>query len=147
MNEEILNKIEDAEIVSECGCNCDVTSEATDKSIVESLGNRIPLKPIEYILVKPLEVETIVKTVKEPISKGMVDKKTHAEKVDFKEVTKEFPSQFRKGVVLAIPEGNGFTKYNLGDTIIYKTNAGIDFDLFKDSQLVKFYDIVGIWVK
>ena len=121
-------------------------AEATNQSIVESLSNsnRIPLTPIEYVLVKPLDVEIVTKVVKEPVGNGKVDKKTNAEKVEFKDITKEVPSQFRKGVILAIPTCMK-ANYVLGDTIVYRTGAGVDFDLFKDSQLVKFYDIVGVW--
>ena len=32
----------------------------------------------------------------------------------------------------------------VGDTIVYKALAGKNFDLFKDSQLVSPYDVIGI---
>ena len=55
-------------------------------------------------------------------------------------------SDFAKGIVLSIPIGTDST-IKVGDTIVYPKKFAKDFDLFKDSQLVKPYDVVAKVVK
>lgn len=60
--------------------------------------------------------------------------------------TKEVESDFAKGIVLSIPTSTDST-IKVGDTIVYPKKFAKDFDLFKDSQLVKPYDVVAKVVK
>lgn len=55
-------------------------------------------------------------------------------------------NQICKGIVLSIPIGTDST-IKVGDTIVYPKKFAKDFDLFKDSQLVKPYDVVAKVVK
>lgn len=67
-------------------------------------------------------------------------------KYEVKTHTKEVESDFTKGIVLSIPIGTDST-IKVGDTIVYPKKFAKDFDLFKDSQLVKPYDVVAKVVK
>ena len=67
-------------------------------------------------------------------------------KYEVKTHTKEVESDFAKGIVLSIPIGTDST-IKVGDTIVYPKKFAKDFDLFKDSQLVKPYDVVAKVVK
>ena len=33
--------------------------------------------------------------------------------------------------------------YSVGDTIVFRSTAGLQFDLLKDSRLLKIYDIIA----
>ena len=54
---------------------------------------------------------------------------------------------FRKGIVLRLPSGYQWQDENnhpeVGDVVAYPRKASIDFDLFKDSQLVNPYNVVA----
>ena len=64
------------------------------------------------------------------------------EKFETKTETKEVESEWREGIVLSIPEEYKNLGYEVGDTIVYNKKFAKDFDLFKDSVLVKSYDII-----
>ena len=105
------------------------------------------LKGIEYtflkdVLVKPLPPVMVTKEVVEQIPTGETDEDGY-NKYDTKTETKEVEANFVTGVVLAIPPGIE-TEYKIGDTVVYNKKFAIDFDLFKDSKLVKLYDIIAI---
>ena len=51
-------------------------------------------------------------------------------------------SDFAKGIVLAIPTSVE-SSISVGDVIVYPKKFAKEFDLFKDSQLVKPYDVVA----
>jgi hypothetical protein len=64
-------------------------------------------------------------------------------------VTKEVESNFRKGIVLSLPScldtvGLASLDYEVGSTVVFPKKFAIEFDLFKDSLLVKPYDIVAV---
>ena len=51
-------------------------------------------------------------------------------------------SDFAKGIVLAIPTSIECS-VSVGEVIVYPKKFAKGFDLFKDSQLIKPYDIVA----
>lgn len=119
---------------------------SSDKDIVGSLT--IPYKMTDnYILVKPLKPENIKKRVEvldEKKNKG----KMPQEVMETKRVTKSVQTDYRTGVVLDIgpnmPQITG--KIVIGDTIVFHKSM-VDrawFDLFKDSLILRSYDIVAI---
>lgn len=115
----------------------------TNKEVIELM--KLPIKPVDMVLIKPLEVEKVTKTFRQPEEKGKIDKKTNAPVAEFKEVTKEVDSLFRKGIVLSLPINSKELPYQVGDTVVYRASLGVDFDMFKDSQLIRMYDIIAIY--
>ena len=103
------------------------------------------IEGIEYtfekdILVKPLEPVMITKEYEEQIPTGEQDEEGF-NKYEVKKHTKEVESDFAKGIVLAVPAS--VDTITVGETIVYPKKFAKDFDLFKDSQLVKPYDVVA----
>ena len=104
------------------------------------------IEGIEYtfdkdILVKPLEPVMITKEYEEQIPTGETDEEGF-NKYEVKKHSKEIESDFARGIVLAVPT-QVESSIKLGDTVVYPKKFAKDFDLFKDSQLVKPYDIVA----
>lgn len=104
------------------------------------------IEGIEYtfekdILVKPLEPVMITKEYEEQIPTGEQDEEGF-NKYEVKKHSKEIESDFARGIVLAVPT-QVESSIKLGDTVVYPKKFAKDFDLFKDSQLVKPYDIVA----
>ena len=97
------------------------------------------------ILVKPLNPIMITKEYTEQIPTGEKDEEGF-NKYETKTHTKEVESDFAKGIVLSIPTGADST-VKVGDTIVYPKKFAKDFDIFKDSQLVKPYDVVAKVIK
>ena len=93
------------------------------------------------ILVKPLEPVMITKEYEEQIPTGETDEEGF-NKYEVKKHSKEIESDFARGIVLAVPT-QVESSIKLGDTVVYPKKFAKDFDLFKDSQLVKPYDIVA----
>ena len=93
------------------------------------------------VLVKPLEPVMITKEYEEQIPTGEQDEEGF-NKYEVKKHSKEIESDFARGIVLAVPT-QVESSIKLGDTVVYPKKFAKDFDLFKDSQLVKPYDIVA----
>ena len=109
-----------------------------EDKVLETVVNGLEYSFEKDILVKPLAPIMVTKEYTEQIPTGEKDEvKTH---------TKEVESDFAKGIVLSIPTGADST-IKVGDTIVYPKKFAKDFDLFKDSQLVKPYDVVAKVVK
>lgn len=104
------------------------------------------IEGIEYtfekdILVKPLEPVMITKEYEEQIPTGEQDEEGF-NKYEVKKHTKEVESDFGKGIVLTVPTSVECS-VSAGEVIVYPKKFAKDFDLFKDSQLVKPYDVVA----
>lgn len=93
------------------------------------------------ILVKPLGPVMITKEYEEQIPTGEQDEEGF-NKYEVKKHTKEVESDFAKGIVLAKPTSVECS-VSVGEVIVYPKKFAKDFDLFKDSQLVKPYDVVA----
>ena len=59
--------------------------------------------------------------------------------------TKEVESNFATGIILLLPANlaDDFG-VNVGDTIVYNKKFSAEFDLFKNSVLVKPYDVLAV---
>ena len=126
--------------------------------LAEDLSNKISYEMIRHFLVKPLEPVMVKKEFSKPVVKDNTPKKDEngIEAVDIEDVeteVKEVESDFRKGVVLKVPNeyknqmNSGdwpAMKINIGDVVIYRAKAGMWFDLLKDTQLIMPFDIVCI---
>lgn len=128
-----------------------------DQSLLaEDLSNKIKIEFVDCFLVKPLDKIKVKKEFSKPVSTDKAKKdKNGIEAVDYDKVeteVKEVDSDFREGVVLKVPYS--YQQYmndpklspmsiNVGDTIIYRDMAGKFFDLLKDTQIIKSFDIIA----
>lgn len=123
--------------------------------LAEDVAKSIKYDFLDYFLVKPLDPVKIKKEFSKPVSKGEATKDAEGiEAVDFDEVeteVKEVNSDYRRGVVLKRPlyyNGSDVigtsSEIKVGDVVLFRDTAGLQFDLLKDSRLLRLYDIFGI---
>lgn len=116
-----------------------------EDKVLETVLNGLTYIPLKDILVKPLDPIKLQKEVTEAVGTGEKDVDGY-EKFETKTETKEVESEWREGIVLVIPncleESN--LGFKVGDTVVYNKKFAKEFDLFKNSVLVKSYDIVAI---
>lgn len=124
--------------------------------LAEDVSSKIKYEFFDSFLVKPLDPVKVMKEFSTPVSKEDVKKdKNGVEAVDYDEVkteTKEVEANYRKGIVLKIPYNIKNDErvrdcIHIGDVIIYPDRSARDFDLLKDSKLVRFYEIVAVETK
>jgi co-chaperonin GroES (HSP10) len=120
------------------------------KKILASIAGKIQFEPIDdRVLIKPLKPKMVKKTITVPATKP-ADNLTNVEdeiKENKQEVI-EVPANCSLGVVLKLGSTgalNTVVPFSEGDVIVYPTNAGMPFELFKDSRLLKRYEILGLW--
>ena len=127
-------------------------------AVAESVSNKIKYEFSDYFLVKPLDPIKVKKEfTKLPEDKKPVKDKNgvaavNVEDSEIETEVKEVDSDYRKAVVLKTPfyyektlmENPNMMKIKVGDVILYKENRSMWFDLIKDSQLVKIYEIIAV---
>lgn len=127
-------------------------------AVAESVSNKIKYEFSDYFLVKPLDPIKVKKEfTKLPDDKKPVKDKNgvaavNVEDSEIETEVKEVDSDYRKAVVLKTPfyyektlmENPNMMKIKVGDVILYKENRSMWFDLIKDSQLVKIYEIIAV---
>ena len=111
-------------------------------SPLDTVINSLEYIPVKDILVKPLDPIKVTKEIVEQVPTGKKDENGF-EEYETKTEVKEVTSDFSKGIIIAIPV-DITTDLTVGNVIVYPTKFAKDFDLFKDSQLVKPYDIVAV---
>ena len=129
-----------------------------DQSVLaEDISSKIEYEFRNMFLVKPLDPVKVKKEFSKPVAKDDTAKKddNDIEAVDYEQVeteVKEVDSDYRTGVILKVPfdSKNRMTskdfpemEINIGDTVVYKDNRGVWFDLLKDTQLIGAYDIIA----
>ena len=129
-----------------------------DQSVLaEDISSKIEYEFRNMFLVKPLDPVKVKKEFSKPVAKDDTAKKddNDIEAVDYEQVeteVKEVDSDYRTGVVLKVPfdsknrmSSKDFPEMeiNVGDTVVYKDNRGVWFDLLKDTQLIGAYDIIA----
>lgn len=114
-----------------------------EDKVLETVINGIKYQTLKDVLVKPLAPTMVTKEVTEQVPNGKVDENGYNE-YDTKVETKEVESEWATGVVLQVPPTVSELEFKVGDTVVYNKKFAKDFDLFKDSQLVKTYDVVAI---
>ena len=123
-------------------------------AVAETVSEKINLEMFDAFLIKPLDPIMVKKEFSKPVVKGESEQDGVVAK-DYDEVeteVKEVEADFRKGIVLKVPasykemcaKNENFIKVNIGDTIIFPSRAARYFDLFKDSALIRIYDIVAV---
>ena len=125
-----------------------------DQSVLaEDVASKIPYSFRDFFLVKPLDPVKVKKEFSTPVAKSEPKADENGiEAQDFDEVTtevKEVNSDYRKGIVLKRPlyydnPENTHPLINVGDTVIFRDQAGLWFDMIKDSKLLRQYDIFGV---
>lgn len=119
-----------------------------EDKVLDTVVNMIKYTFKKDILVKPLETSKVTVEYTEQIPTGEKDEEGF-NKYETKTHTKEVDSEFSRGIVIALPTNKSVNEANdldfkLGDIIVYPAKFAKSFDLFKNSQLVKPYDIVAI---
>lgn len=114
-----------------------------EDKVLETVVNGLKYSVLKDVLVKPLEPIMVTKEITEQVPTGEVDEEGY-NKYETKTETKEVESEFGTGIVLQIPPCVTEPEFNIGDTIVYNKKFAKDFDLFKDSQLVKSYDVIAV---
>lgn len=113
-----------------------------EDKVLETVVSSVKFTFEKDFLVKPLEPTMIKRKYTEQIPNGKKDEEGN-NLYDTKEVVKEEESDFEKGIVISIP-----TVYDgsitCGNIVVYPKKFAKEFDLFKDSKLVKSYDIIAI---
>ena len=116
-----------------------------EDKVLETVISGLTYIPLKDILVKPLDPIKITKEVTEAVGTGEKDVDGY-EKFETKTETKEVESEWREGVILVIPDYlmKDDLGFKVGDTVVYNKKFAKEFDLFKNSVLVKSYDIVAL---
>ena len=131
-----------------------------DQSVLANdVSEKIIYDFVDNFLVKPLDPIKVTKEFVKPVSNEKpVKDENGIEAVDYDSTeteVKEVDSDFRRGIVLKVPmsytkiyEDTAHPTYlpriEVGNIIIFRDQAGIYFDLLKDSKMVRTYDIVAI---
>ena len=123
-----------------------------NEKIVNSIKEKIPFTPIDdRILVKPLKAVKVKRQFTVPVDdagKLINDEDIdHTKQYKTKRVTRSVDSNMSKGIVLKVGKTGSVTNipFREGHTIVFPTNAGMPFELFKDTRLLKRYEIMGLW--
>lgn len=117
-----------------------------DKILLDQVLEKLDYEVCKDMLVKPLPDEYIEKEIVKPVDTGMKDTDGYTMS-DTETVKETVLTTFKKGIVLRIPSKYTWMDENnhpeVGDIVAYPRKSAIDFDLFKDSQLVNPYNIVA----
>ena len=118
-----------------------------ENELLESVISTIEYEFVKDILVKPLDAIMVKTEFEEQIPTGEKDEEGF-NLYDTKKITKDVESDFAKGLILALPKEykpiEGQEPLKEGNVIIYPKKFAKHFDLFRDSQLVKPYDVIAI---
>ena len=126
--------------------------------LAESVSENIKYNFLDFFLIKPLDPIKVKKEITKPVSTGTpVEDANGVKAQDFNDVETEVVevnSDYRRGIVLKRPvffddpnrdpEKLGpLPDIKIGDVIVFRDAAGMQFDLLKDSRLLRLYDILG----
>ncbi len=131
--------------------------EIDQTPLAKDISSKIHIEFADSFLVKPLEKIKVKKEFSKPVPKSDKPKKDKngISAVDYDKVeteVKEVDSDYREGIVLKVPfqykqfmnsEKTTSMPIEVGDTIIYDDKAGRFFDLIKDTQIVKHFNIIA----
>jgi len=141
--EEIQNNVQEQSV------NETVIENVDNVTLANIVADKVNYEFANMVLVKPIDIEKVFKTLTVPEDSGEKDEEGQPiMQMTIKQIETE--SLLRKGVVLATPasfkatEGKeGMLVLNVGDIVVYPNKRSIDFDLFKDSALVPYYEILA----
>lgn len=127
-----------------------------DQSVLaEDVAGKIKYNFLDFFLVKPLDPIKVTKEFSKPVATGTPAKDENGiEAVDYENVeteVKEVNSDYRRGIVLKRPlyyDNSDLIgspqEIKVGAVVIFRDATGANFDLLKDSKLLRQYDILGI---
>lgn len=111
--------------------------------VLESVLAEIPYSFTKDVLIKPLAPIKVQKEVIKHKPNGKRDENGF-EEYDVEKTMEEVEATFREGIVLRMPVDLQNRPYNVGDTVVFPIKAAGYFDLYRDSMLVRDYDIVAV---
>lgn len=111
--------------------------------LLNDVIKNIKFSTLKDIMVKPLATDKIKKEVISQVPTGKKDDNGY-ELYDTKTEIKEVDSDFGRGIVLVLPLDCEIPNIKVGNIVIYNKKFAMNFDLYKNSQLVKPYDIVAL---
>ena len=132
------------------------TNMIDQSQLAESVADKIKYSFFDHFLVKPLDPVKVTKEFSKPVASGKLSKDANGiEAQDFDKVeteVKEVDSDYLKGVVIKLPmyydsenaQEGPYKNIKPGDIVVFRATAGLNFDLVKDSRLIRLYDILGI---
>lgn len=119
------------------------------KKILASIQDKILFEPIDdRVLIKPLKYKTVKKIVRTPNKVVSTVDGAEREETEMIEHLDTVPANCQLGVILKLGNNGALAAvlpFAEGDIIVYPINAGMLFELFKDSRLLKRYEILGLW--
>lgn len=126
----------------------EATQEATNESVATYLAERIPYDMCKDVLIKPLDPIMIKREFDVPVVKEQTreEGETINEYEEVKKEIREIESNFARGIILKVPSNTGGIEwpFKIGDTVVFNKRFSVEFDIFKNSVLVKPYDIIAI---
>jgi len=133
------------------GSSAGYSTEPVDQHVLAgSVAEKVPFFMLKDVLVKPLGPIMVQREFDVPVKENelVYDENLGMDVTEIPETTKEVKeveSAFGYGIVIGLPpySGEGNWPFKIGDMIYYNRRMAIDFDIFKDSKLVKPYDIVA----
>ncbi len=129
---EELNEVYTAEAVA----------NVSDEVLANVVNGGVGYNMVKDILVKPLPVTKLLRVVNVPTKTDEVDEEGQPI-MEMKQEEVEVDSSFRTGIVIALPPSGVPEGINVGTKVVYPNKYAMEFDLFKDSVLIKHYDIVA----
>lgn len=120
-------------------------TEATDASIAQSINDGLKYSFLKDLLVKPLPVQMIEKVVTTQIPTGETDE-AGFNLYETKEEIKSEEADYREGIVISLPStlDPSTLGFGIGDTVVFHKRYPAYFDLFKDSMIIKPYDVIAV---
>lgn len=117
----------------------------SNKVLAMNVSNGIKYEFAKAYLVKQMDAIKINKPILVPVPTGEKDEEGN-DLTEMVSEDREVESVFREGIVLKVPEslkGVELTKYNVGDSILFRYIRATDFDLLPGSALVDPFDVIG----
>lgn len=120
-------------------------TEATDASIAQSISDGLKYSFLKDLLVKPLPPQMIEKVVTTQIPTGETDE-AGFNLYETKEEIKSEEADYREGIVISLPStlDPSTLGFGIGDTVVFHKRYPAYFDLFKDSMIIKPYDVIAV---
>lgn len=113
--------------------------------MAQDLSKKVPYEPADdRILVKPLKPVMLTKEFPVQPKGEPKDLQDIPEAVEYEK--RKVEANTSKGVIIKL--GVDYVNmlncpYEVGDIVCYPRNAGIPFELFKDSRMLRKYEILG----
>ena len=120
-------------------------NEATDASIAQSVNDGLKYSFLKDLLVKPLPVQMIDKVVTTQIPTGETDE-AGFNLYETQEEIKSEEADYREGIVISLPStlDPSTLGFGIGDTVVFHKRYPAYFDLFRDSMIIKPYDVIAV---